>query len=290
MTTVSETAPAKINLYLHVGPVRVDGFHELASLFVFTDYGDEVIVEEDDALSLEIVGPFAQLLAGASLTENLVYRAAQALQDYAGVNTGARMRLVKNLPVAAGVGGGSADAAAALRALEKLWALTIPAEDMRALAFKLGADVPACLERKPVLVDGAGEILSPGPDLPTTTVLLVNPRIDMPTGPVFKRFDADNASQRHPAHPDGVDGSVSDLAGLMTASRNDLEPAAMALAPKISDLVTSMQSDPGAIAARMSGSGATCFAFFDDAGLARDAAQKYEKMNYWTMVSPVASV
>ena len=289
MTTVRETAPAKINLYLHVGPIRDDGLHDLASLFVFTERGDEVFAEESDRLSLEITGPFAGALSNDAPTDNLVYRAAAALRDQYVVSAGAKLRLVKNLPVTAGVGGGSADAAAALRALEKLWGLAVSPAEMRALAFKLGADIPACLERAPVLVDGAGEKLSPGPKLPPAHVLLVNPGVEMPTGPVFRRFDVDNPAAPAPSHPNAVASAIDDLQALMTASRNDLEPAAMAIAPEIAELLDAMRAAPGAVAARMSGSGATCFALFNDAETAAASAKDFQKKNYWAMVSPIAS-
>ncbi len=288
MTAIREHAPAKINLYLHVGPAREDGLHDLASLFVFTERGDEIIAEPGDELALDIEGPFADALMGRPMADNLVLRAAAALRERAGVSAGAKLRLVKNLPVAAGVGGGSADAAAGLRALERLWGLSTPADDLHALAFDLGADVPACLDRAPVLVDGAGERLSPGPALPAAWVLLVNPGVDMPTGPVFRRFDADNPAPPPPAHPD-IDGTP-DFFRLMNASRNDLEPAAMAIAPAIADLLQSMRAQSGVIAARMSGSGATCFALFAEEAAADVVRKHFASLNLWAMVSPVASV
>ncbi len=289
MTIVRESAPAKINLYLHVGPVRKDGLHDLASLFVFTGTGDEIIAEPGPALVLDIEGPFADALANDPVTDNLVLRAADALRKVAGVRAGARLRLVKNLPVAAGIGGGSADAAATLRALEKLWDLSTPAQDLRALAFDLGADVPACLDRAPVFVDGAGERLSPAPALPPLWALLVNPGVDMPTGPVFRRFDADNPAPRPAMHPPCAREPVENILPLMNASRNDLEAPAAAIAPAVADLLQSLRRAPGVISARMSGSGATCFALFAEEDAAEAARRHYEKMTYWAMVSPFAS-
>ena len=163
---IVETAPAKINLYLHVGPLRGDGLHELASLFVFAYDGDIVTAAPSSDLSLTINGPFASALDGFPVTSNLVWRAADLLRHRFGVGDGAALTLEKNLPIAAGIGGGSADAAAALRALRKLWLLDISDVALAALSFELGADVPACLARAPVNVTGAGEILAPGPVLP----------------------------------------------------------------------------------------------------------------------------
>ena len=289
MTAISETAPAKINLYLHVGPLRDDGLHDLASLFVFTEEGDEIIAEPADELSLKIEGPFASALAGDPIADNLVIRAAKALQAKWGVKAGAKLTLVKNLPVAAGVGGGSADAAAALRALTRLWRLSPFDAGLHDLAFGLGADVPACLERKPVLVDGAGEKLSASPSLPPLQVLLVNPGIEMPTGPVFRRFDAQNLTPRLPAHPHVDFDSVGAARTLMKHSRNDLEAPAFAIAPEIEELVKDMAASPGAVAARMSGSGATCFALFENKRAAENARAQFAKKKYWTMASALAS-
>ena len=289
MTPIRETAPAKINLYLHVGPLRDDGLHDLASLFVFTEEGDEIVAEPADALSLDIEGPFADALAGAPIADNLVTRAAEALHAHAGVDAGAKLTLIKNLPVAAGVGGGSADAAATLRALAKLWRVSISDADRRALAFDLGADVPACLDRRPVLVDGAGEKLSPAPSLTPLWVLLVNPGIEMPTGPVFSRFDADSPAPPRPLHPQVDFASVRGARALMKQSRNDLEGPAFAIAPEISELVRSMAARPGAVAARMSGSGATCFALFEKKQAAEAAQEHFAKKKFWAMASALAS-
>lgn len=289
MTIIRETAPAKINLYLHVGSARADGLHNLASLFVFTEQGDEIIAEAAEALTLKIEGPFAGALAGAPVTDNLVFRAAEALRAHAGVRAGAKLTLVKNLPVAAGIGGGSADAAAALRALRTLWNAPISDADFSALAFELGADVPACLQRRPVYVDGAGEKLSSAPSLPPLWILLVNPGVEMPTGPVFRRFDADNLAPPRPAHPVWADGSVEGVRRIMAASRNDLEAPAKVLAPAVADLLSEMADAPGAITARMSGSGATCFVLFDNAGAAQAAQAHFAKKKFWAMASALAS-
>ena len=287
---ISETAPAKINLYLHVGPRRADGLHDLASLFVFTEEGDRVFAEPAADLSLTIEGPFAAALAGADPHENLVMAAARALQSRAGCNKGAKLRLEKNLPVAAGVGGGSADAAAALRALVRLWGVSIADADLRALAFNLGADIPACLERTPRLVEGAGEILLAGPHLPPLTALIVNPGVAMPTGPVFRAFDAAHPSPPPPIHPPTSLNRAHDVSALMASSRNDLEPAARSLAPDALGAVLDFLSGAqGGLGARMSGSGATCFALFERADNARAAEAAAAEKGWWTLVSPLAS-
>jgi 4-diphosphocytidyl-2-C-methyl-D-erythritol kinase len=286
---IRDVAPAKINLYLHVGPVRADGLHDIASLFVFTETGDDVLVDAAPDLSLTIKGAFAPSLEGFDINENLVMRAARALQDKTGVYEGAALTLSKNLPVAAGVGGGSADAAAALRALMRHWNVSLPSDALNTLAFSLGADVPACLDGRPVLVDGAGERLSPAPPLPDLYACLVNPRVDMPTGPVFRQFDSFNLSPQQPDHGTADPTTLDGVRRLMAETRNDLQGPAVAIAPVVGDVVRFLESQPAALAARMSGSGATCFAIFarqEEAEVARLAARE---KGWWAMASKLAS-
>ena len=282
---IVETAPAKVNLYLHVGPLRRDGLHDLASLFVFTEDGDSIAVKPAPALSLQIAGPFAHALSDLEPERNLVWRAAALLRDACGVKEGAAIALEKNLPVAAGIGGGSADAAAALRALVKLWRLDISKDALSAPAFRLGADVPACLERAPVNVAGAGEKIERGPRLPALWVCLVNPRVETPTGPIFKAFDQAHPEPSPPAlaHLAPSDGVA--LRAMMERTRNDLEPFAVWRAPVIGDVLAMLTRAPGAVAARMSGSGATCFGLFASSAAAERAARRAEAKGWWAMAS-----
>jgi 4-diphosphocytidyl-2-C-methyl-D-erythritol kinase len=284
---ITEIAPAKINLYLHVGGLREDRLHELASLFVFTRDGDVISVEPADELSLRIEGPFAAALKDLPPEQNLIWKAAALLKSEFAVAGGAAMTLEKNLPVAAGIGGGSADAAAAMRALVKLWHIDISNKALAHLAFQLGADIPACLEGAPVNVTGAGEQLSPGPALPPLWACLVNPGVDMPTGPVFHAFDAANPSPAQPFVPTmhGVD--EEGIAALMIGTCNDLEPAACALAPEIGEALDLLKLQSGALAARMSGSGATCFALFSSFDDAKRAQSGAELNGWWALASPL---
>lgn len=284
---IVESAPAKINLYLHIGPLRPDGLHDLASLFVFAKDGDEIRAEKSSKLSLDIAGPYANALAGAAVEDNLVWRAATGLQDYAGVKTGAAITLEKRLPVAAGVGGGSADAAAALRALVRLWHIDISDAALAGLAFSLGADVPACLARAPVNVSGAGEKLKPGPSLPPLWCCLVNPRVSMPTGPVFRGFDDANPAPSHPVAINLPAAGYEALTGALKRTRNDLEPYACSRAPVIRDVLSTLADAPGALIARMSGSGATCFALFSSGTAAKRARNKAQGRGWWAMASPL---
>lgn len=280
---IVEVAPAKINLYLHVGGLRRDRLHDLESLFVFADAGDLVSVEPSHRLSLKIVGPFAAPLLREPAERNLVMRAARMLQERTGIAAGARILLDKRLPIASGIGGGSSDAAAALRALIRLWRVEISLSELKRLAFSLGADVPACLDRRPVYVGGAGETIAPGPVLPPLWTCLTNPNAPMPTGPAFRAFDAANPKPLNPLRV-GVSGrDYAEITRLMENSRNDLEPIAIGRHCVIELAVGRMAGRPGALAARMSGSGATVFGLFSSAVAAQRAAQEMAGRNWWSM-------
>ena len=249
-----ETAPAKVNLYLHIVGRRADGLHLLESLVAFADAGDALRAERADRLSLEAAGPFAGSLAGEA--DNLVLRAARALAP----GRGARLVLEKNLPVAAGLGGGSADAAAALRLLSRLWGVEA---DLEALAAGLGADVPVCLAGATCGMAGIGEGLTPLPDWPVPPLLLANPGVALPTPAVFgARRGPFRRSRPWPR-------TMAELAGCA----NDLTEAAISLAPGIADTLAALEALDGALFARMSGSGATCFAAFANRA-ARDRARE----------------
>ncbi len=249
-----EPAPAKVNLYLHIVGRRADGLHLLESLVAFAEAGDVLHAGPAERLSLEVTGPFAGALAGEA--DNLVLRAANALAP----GQGARLVLEKNLPVAAGLGGGSADAAAALRLLSRLWGVEA---DLPALAAGLGADVPVCLAGATCGMAGIGERLTPLPDWPAPHLLLANPGVALPTPGVFgARRGPFRESRPWPE-------TAADLAGYA----NDLTAAAISLAPEVGDVLDALAALEGASFARMSGSGATCFAAFGDAA-ARDCARE----------------
>ena len=194
-------APAKINLWLNVVGRRADGYHLLDSLVAFTDLADEIEASPSDRLSLTVDGPFAATLADEA--DNLVLKAARLLADRAGVAPRVALRLGKHIPVAAGLGGGSADAAAALRALIDLWRVALPVEELFDLAARLGADVPMCLAGRAALVSGVGERLAPAPPLPPCAILLVNPGMPLPTPEVFARRQGAFSPRAHPAALDG---------------------------------------------------------------------------------------
>ncbi len=275
---------AKVNLYLHVVGRRDDGYHLLDSLVAFAQVGDTVEAQADDAVTLVLDGPGAALLGDDG--NNLVIRAARALAARARIKTGARLRLIKRLPVAAGIGGGSADAAATLRALSDLWGVSLPSADLAALALSLGADVPVCLGGRAVSMGGIGEVLTPAPALPPAWLLLVNPRISLETPAVFRARQGDFST---PAPLDRVPRDAADLAELLSARRNDLTTAAITLVPAIGEILARLSAIPGCLLARMSGSGATCFALFarEDQARAAQSVLEDSQPQWWVAAAPL---
>ncbi len=257
--TTEGFAPAKINLTLHVTGQDARGYHLLDSLVVFADVGDHVQAEPAQDLSLRVTGPESADLTAEP--DNLVLRAARLM----GGGAGAALTLDKHLPVASGIGGGSADAAATLRVLARLWGRALP-DPAQVLA--LGADVPVCLSGRPTRMQGVGEICTPVPPLPAMRILLVNPRVPVSTPQVFASLTQKHnppMSQDLPAWPD-----LSAFANWLSAQRNDLLTPAIAQAPVIAEALTALRATSGCLFAGMSGSGATCFALFppDPAGTA----------------------
>lgn len=264
-------APAKVNLFLHVGPVAGDGYHPLTSLAVFADVGDRVTVEPADRLSLTVAGPFGQELDGP---DNLILTALRALGEAAGVGEpGLRVTLDKQLPVAAGLGGGSSDAGAALRLAREALAITADDAALSRIAAVVGADGPMCLFPQTAWAEGRGDVLTPEPRLPPLHAVLVNPGVPSPTGAVYRAYDAGpvRAADR-PAPP--ADWSVETVIDWLAARRNDLEAPAVALEPVIGEALGAVASTPGVALARMSGSGATVFGLCFDADAAAMAAER----------------
>ena len=306
--TIIEAAPAKLNLALHVRRRRTDGYHDLETLFAFCKDGDVVTLADADCDTFAITGPFAAALqhpgegrgpggkaqvgptnvsqldpglhrgteemsAAPSLTawteENLVTRAALAFRAAYGTRQPHHITLEKNLPVASGIGGGSADAAATLRALARRHG--IPLESLHDIAAQLGADVPACLHNRTAFGTGKGDALAPLDAWRDTPVLLINPNVAVSTAAVFAAWDRQDRGPLDPADP--------------VTGRNDLEPPARALAPVIDDVIAFLAAQPGVTLARMSGSGATCFALFDTPE-ARDAVPV--PCDWWHLATTLA--
>jgi 4-diphosphocytidyl-2-C-methyl-D-erythritol kinase len=283
MIQLKAFAPAKVNLFLHVGPVKPNGRHDLDSLVVFSNMAarDHLTVEAADELSLSVSGPGAAE-AGPD-ADNLVLRAAQALQAASGTTKGAKISLDKWLPVAAGIGGGSSDAAAALRLLTRLW--DIAPSHAAAVAPGLGGDVPVALAGVPALMRGEGERVIPAPLPEPLRALLVNPGVPCPTGPIFRAYDAAGGGgdfgeiEPFPAFSD-----AAALAHWLEGQRNDLEAPAMALVPEIGQVLDFLRAQPGVRLARMSGSGATCFALFEALAFAERASVvlKTRQPGWWS--------
>lgn len=280
------TAYAKVNLYLHITGRRPDGYHLLDSLVAFADVGDEVVIAPSEQMTLEIDGPFAAALGGG---ENLMLSAARALAAVAGRPATAALRLTKRLPVAAGLGGGSADAAAVLRGLNRVWDTGLSIDALREIGGALGADVPVCLESRTVFMAGIGDEIAPAPTLPPVPVLLVNPGVALATADVFA---ARREAGDRPGRFDEAPADVPALAGLLAKRSNGLEAAARSLTPAIGVVLDRLSALPGALLTRMSGSGATCFAVFDDLAAARDAdaVLRRSEPRWWTATTRLGAV
>lgn len=258
MRAVEEQAPAKLNLSLRITGRRPDGYHELDSCVVFTELGDRLTVVLAERLGLEVVGPFAHALRVQP--DNLVVRAASALAAHAGRTPNVRFVLEKRIPVAAGLGGGSADAAATLRALDRLWQLGLETSELVAIAVGLGADVPVCVLGRPARMRGIGERLEPIV-LPTLELVLANPDRAVSTARVFAGLGPIGPMA---ASPLPVPARRADLLDWLRASGNDLEASARRLEPAIGHVLEAIGAQPGCQLARMTGSGATCFGVFED--------------------------
>lgn len=272
MPAETETAYAKINLALHVRRRREDGYHDIETLFAFAEHGDALAAELADGLSLNINGPFGGALSADD--DNLVLKAASLLKCQFGVAAGARIALYKSLPIASGIGGGSADAAATARLLNRLWNIGASEAELAVLLAPLGADIPACVHSRTAFGVGTGTDLEfvADNDLSGTPVLLVNPMVSVSTAAVFRAWDC-------------VDRGRLSI-GFMLSGRNDLEPMALALCPEIAAVLAALEATD-TLLVRMSGSGATCFALFATAD-ARDAAQldiSRACPEWWTMAS-----
>ncbi len=265
-----EVAPAKVNLYLHVTGRRDDGYHLLDSLAVFGPAADAVRAEVGEGLNLVVDGPFGAALVDEP--DNLVLRAARALAELMEREPHAALALTKRLPVASGIGGGSADAAATLRALNALWGCRLDDYALADLAADLGADVPVCVASRPKRMQGVGEVLLPAPLLPPCGLLLVNPGVALPTPAVFKAYAASGAGFTPAAVMPAAWADAHAMARALVAMRNDLEPAAMELCPVVGEVLEALRALPGCLLARMSGSGATCFGLFASASAARGGA------------------
>jgi len=270
---LSAFAPAKVNLFLHVGGPDDEGYHPISSLMVFADVGDEVALQASEALAFETTGPFGSEIPAGD--DNLVMRAVAAFRGRIAMPLPPfRLLLDKRLPNAAGLGGGSSDAGAALRLLRDALAPALADADLETVAGSLGADGAVCLWGRPALAEGRGERLSAAPELPPLHAVLVNPLVPSPTGAVYRAYDSAVAAEgeARPWMPEAFESAEEVAAWLAMATRNDLEAPAVRLEPLIGQVLETLRDEPEVLLARMSGSGATCFALcagdFEAEGLA----------------------
>jgi 4-diphosphocytidyl-2-C-methyl-D-erythritol kinase len=286
-TGILEVANAKVNLSLKVRGLLPNGYHQLESLVVFADIADRIICKDADELALKISGPFAENLA--SDKDNLILRAARVFATALGRDPTLAFELEKNLPIASGIGGGSADAAAALRAMMRLWG--DPPGSILKIALELGADVPVCMRKRPSFMTGVGENVRTVPRLPEINAVLANPGIGVSTQAVFGRLQAGpvQAPDRLPLLP-GVE-TLDRLLTWLRENENDLEAPAIALEPVIGTVLAELSQTPGCRLARMSGSGATCFALYDNPFDAADAAAELSKahVDWWVRATKFRS-
>lgn len=280
-------APAKINLCLHVGTRRSDGYHDLESLVVFVETGDTLTLERAERLSLAITGPFAEALPVAD--DNLVLKAARLLAERMGCTAAAHILLTKRLPVASGIGGGSADAAATLRGLARLWQLDITTDELLEIAASLGADVPMCVASVAAWVEGRGERMSRVHGIPEIALVLANPMVAVSTAEVFAKLDRRTGVGRTQLPP--IFNDVPAIVDFLRSTANDLQTPAVEIAPVIADVLKEMRRLPGVLFARMSGSGATCFGVFPDRQQAERAAADIQATHpgWWIAATGLAS-
>jgi 4-diphosphocytidyl-2-C-methyl-D-erythritol kinase len=286
--TGSLRAPAKINLFLHVGDRRSDGYHALESLIVFAETSDSLEFTLSSKLTLNITGPFGKALSRDH--DNLVLKAARALQArYPHEGQGANIALEKNLPLASGLGGGSADAAATLRALNGLWHLDLSESELLDIAAEISSDVPACLLSSPCWMEGRGERVTKLSAMPPFELVLVNPGVAVPTGPVFNALNA--RSGVGAIGPPPPLASVWELVAYLADAGNDLEAPASRFAPVIEDVLGALGHEPACVLAQMSGSGATCFGLFDGPVYAAGAAERIaqEHPHWWVRSTRIAA-
>ena len=283
-------APAKLNLYLHITGRRQDGLHLLDTLIVFTDFCDVLTLSVADTLSLTVSGEFSPLLVNIPLEKNIVYRAAKCLKDRYHIQSGVHIHLEKRIPIGAGLGGGSSDAAAVLIGLNALWNIHADQKTLREIGLSLGADVPVCIAQKPALVRGIGEHIDPLDfSMEKTAALLIAPPLVLSTQLVYQTFHQQNRSFSEITHHTFSKDNSDHLIKNLSDNHNDLEYSAITLQPQIQMILNNLSEQAGCKLARMSGSGAACFALFASKNEAEDAQKRLLTIypDFWSMVSQI---
>lgn len=290
MPIVRARAPAKLNLFLHVLAKRADDLHELESLVVFSEFGDEIEFDfAQTQLTLSVSGP---MIGGWSLPwetrDNSIMQAALKLREgRPAKKAAARIHLIKNIPIAAGLGGGTTDAAATLLALNEAWGIGHAPEELERIGLEIGADVPVCLRTCPTLVSGIGDKLSAAPALPALALVIAHTKQLLPTQDVFHELDEDEWSGKGPPLPPSF-RDVTSLVKYLAETQNDLEAPAIRLQPQVERLLDDLRAVKGCLLARMSGSGAACFGIFASDGAAEDAAREVEAKGWWAVATKLA--
>jgi 4-diphosphocytidyl-2-C-methyl-D-erythritol kinase len=281
---ITLSAYAQINLYLHVIAKRANGYHELDSLIAFAGTGDRVTIKPCPDIRFLVTGPRAEDIPHSD--DNLVLKAARLLATHANISTGAAITLEKNLPATSGIGGGSADAAATLIGLAQHWNLSTTTSELCALGLPLGADIPICVHGQAALVSGIGEIIKPAPTLPTAWLVLANPNVPVSTPSVFAARTGDFSE---PAPLAKTPKDTRDFAAALKERRNDLTDGAISVAPVIKETLNALAQCPDALLARLSGSGATCFALFADEQQAQTSANSLgnDHPDWWIEAAPL---
>ena len=270
---ITVLAPAKVNLFLHIIGRRDDGYHLLESVFAFADFDDRITVESAPEMNFSVTGQFASVCrrAGCDGDTNIVVRAAVKLRQLCGASAGATITLEKNLPLSAGLGGGSSDAAAALKVLQVLWRVEPDEARLVELALELGADVPACLVGEPCFVAGIGELITPLEIFEDISCVLVNPLKPLSTSGVFQTFAA---SGRAFSQPLALTPELTeDLWTLLKGTHNDLQGPALGMCDEIGEILGALEAAEGTLLTRMSGSGATCYGLYENREAAGSAAR-----------------
>jgi 4-diphosphocytidyl-2-C-methyl-D-erythritol kinase len=282
-----EFAPAKINLYLHITGRRADGYHLLDSLTAFAGVGDEIILEDAPRFDFMIEGPQAALLKNEPAENNLAVRAMRGLAERVNRPLDFRFTLIKNLPVASGIGGGSSDAAASLRALAARWDLALDNTHLLQAAALCGQDVPVCLHDSNCYITAEGT--EAGPELPYTNIVLVNPNQALPTADVYKAYKNSSAAFSKPAQFGNVPADAAELVAMLKERTNDLASPALQQLPIIGTVLKTIENSAACMLARMSGSGATCFGLYPDRESARTAAAEIfaANSNWWVIQSHI---
>jgi len=278
-------APAKVNLYLHITGRRADGYHLLDSLVAFARIGDTLDIEAADELTLVNTGPFGAVLDPGP--DNLVLRAARSLAAETGVRAGAKLTLTKRVPVAAGLGGGSADAAATFKGLARLWGIEISTAELMRLGVDLGADVPVCIYGRTAYVSGIGETIEAAPHLPETNLVLANPGRPVLTAAVYK---AQGGRFTQPARFADSPADARALAEALSRRENGLARAALEIEPAIAETLVALQDSGRCLLARLCGSGPTCYGIFPDARAANEAADSLSRAHpsWWVCATQLA--